>query len=368
MVTFHAHSLVWLRWLPLALLMTCSCVSVPADVSELVLNWSELPPLPDPNGFAGPFGGVSNGALLVAGGANFPHGLPWEGGQKAFYDSIFVLPESGGAWGSGSLLPRRVAYGVSITTPRGVLCAGGCGLKEAYRDVFLMRWAGGRVEIQPLPPLPRALANGCGALVGSTVYLAGGITHPDATNTLSNFWALDLAAPQPQWQELEPWPGPARMLAVCGVQGDSFYLFSGAELSGDAQGKPVRRWLRDAYRYQPAAGWKRLADLPRAAVAAPSPAIGFEGRLLIVSGDDGTRANFEPKSAHPGFPTDVLVYDPHSDTWTRAGDSRLSRATAPVVEWHGHAVIPNGEVRPGRRTPEVWQLRLPSSSTNRPSA
>ena len=38
--------------------------------------------------------------------------------------------------------------------------------------------------------------------------------------------------------------------------------------------------------------------------------------------------------------------------------SPLSRATAPVVEWQGRAVIPNGETRPGVRSPEVWALDL----------
>ena len=38
--------------------------------------WSELPPLPDKLGFAGPFLGTHNGALLVAGGAYFPDGPP----------------------------------------------------------------------------------------------------------------------------------------------------------------------------------------------------------------------------------------------------------------------------------------------------
>ena len=348
------------RLLPLLFLMLGSkSTSAAAASSGLALNWSELPPLPDANGFAGPFAGVSGGALLVAGGANFPKTLPWEGGQKVWYDLVFVLPKPDGKWLSGFRLPRPVGYGVSVTTTRGVLCAGGGDAKESFRDTFLLRWHGDRIELQSLPLLPQPLANGCGALVGDMVYLAGGIDKPDATNTMKNFWALDVTAAEPRWRELEPWPGPARMLAVSGAHAGAFYLFGGTELSGDAQGKPARRWLKDAYRYQPGQGWRRLADLPRATVAAPSPAVAFDGQLLIVSSDDGALVNFEPKSAHPGFPKDVLAYEPRADKWSRAGDSLLSRATAPVVEWQGRAVIPNGEVRPGRRTPEVWQLRLP---------
>jgi len=68
--------------------------------------------------------------------------------------------------------------------------------------------------------------------------------------------------------------------------------------------------------------------------------------------------NFEPKSNHPGFPKDVFAYETASDKWTRIGNSPISRATTPVVEWDGMAVIPSGEARPGYRTPEVWGLKF----------
>src|ERR1035441_1318856 len=167
------------RLLPLLFLMLSSkSTSAAAASSGLALNWSELPPLPDANGFAGPFAGVSGGGLLVAGGANFPKTLPWEGGQKVWYDLVFVLPKPDGKWLFGFRLPRPVGYGVSVTTTRGVLCAGGGDAKESFRDTFLLRWHDDRIELQSLPLLPQPLANGCGALVGDMVYLAGGIdTH-----------------------------------------------------------------------------------------------------------------------------------------------------------------------------------------------
>jgi N-acetylneuraminic acid mutarotase len=128
-------------------------------------------------------------------------------------------------------------------------------------------------------------------------------------------------------------------------------------LSSDANGRPVRRYLKDAYGFTPGRGWIRVADLPRAAVAAPSPAIELNGKLLIISGDDGELVNFEPKSDHPGFPKSVLAYDPLADRWTRLGESPLSRATVPVVTWQDMTVIPSGEVRPGVRSPEVWTFQ-----------
>ena len=66
-----------------------------SSASAEPLEWSELKPLPDEFGFAGPFAGTSGGALIVAGGANFPDGYPWDGGKKVYHDRIFVLSSPG---------------------------------------------------------------------------------------------------------------------------------------------------------------------------------------------------------------------------------------------------------------------------------
>ncbi|HVJ83856.1 MAG TPA: galactose oxidase, partial [Planctomycetia bacterium] len=55
------------------------------------LKWSRLPSLLDRHGFAGMFVGVSGGALICAGGANFPEKKPWEGGAKVWHDGVFAL-------------------------------------------------------------------------------------------------------------------------------------------------------------------------------------------------------------------------------------------------------------------------------------
>jgi N-acetylneuraminic acid mutarotase len=351
-IVFARFSLSWLEATnhPSTPMLSTNTVVVTEPI-----DWKQLPSLPDPFGFAGAFAGTSGGALIVAGGANFPHGLPWEGGKKIWYDSIFVLPNVKGQWQTNYKLPHPLGYGVSISTPDGVICAGGGDATKNFRDVFQLRWVNGQIETTPLPELPQPMANGCGALVGTTVYLAGGLQTPDATNTLKTFWALDLAAAKPAWHQLDPWPGPSRMMAVAGTDGRAFYLFSGAEYYAGADGKPARRYLTDAYCFTPDGGWKKLSDLPRAAVAAPSPAVWSKGHLVIVSGDDGKLTNFEPKSQHPGFPKSMLAYDPVRDQWTQRDGSPLSRATAPVVEWRERAVIVNGEVRPGYRTPEIWE-------------
>jgi N-acetylneuraminic acid mutarotase len=321
------------------------------------MQWEKLPPIPDAEGFAGAFAGVSGGALIVAGGANIA-GDKWaEPLRKQWYDSLFVLEKPDGAWRGGFRLPHPLGYGVSVTTERGVVCIGGSDAQRHYADVFLLEWRDGLVATTALPPLPKPCANACGALVGKVIYVAGGIEKPEATTAMKTFWKLDLAAAEPQWEALEPWPGSERMLAVAGIVGDSFCIFSGAKLTPDADGKPVREFLRDAYRFTPGKGWTRLADMPRAAVAAPSPALVSGSRLLIATGDDGAKVNFTPVREHPGFPRDVLAYDAERDAWSGAGEVPFSRATVTAVQWHGLYVIANGEVRPRVRTAEVWAAK-----------
>ena len=338
--------------------------SVPPDVLGSVhtsaLKWTKLPPIPDVEGFAGAFAGVSGGVLIFAGGANIT-ARKWEDDfVKTWYDSVFVLEGPDGVWKSGFKLPKPCAYGVSVTTDEGVVCIGGSAEREHFADVFRIQWKDGDLKFEPLPKLPRPCANGCGALLGTTIYIAGGIEVPAATTALKTFWALDLAAAEPHWQELEPWPGPERMYPVAGIQDGSFFLFSGAKLTAGPDGKPLREFLKDAYRYTPGHGWKRIADMPRAAVAAPSPAPGFGATgLLVITGDDGTEVNFRPLDKHPGFPRQILAYDTHADTWTVSREAPFSRSTAPTTQWHQQTVIPNGEVRPRVRTSEVWSVQLP---------
>ena len=59
------------------------------------LKVSVMPPLPDREGFAGMFAGVSAGQLFCMGGANFPEKRPWEGGNKKWYSNIYKLDNSG---------------------------------------------------------------------------------------------------------------------------------------------------------------------------------------------------------------------------------------------------------------------------------
>lgn len=317
-----------------------------------LLNWSELPAIPDARGFAGSFAGVSNGALIVAGGTHFIDKMPWEGGTKVWYDTIHELKSPGGAWKVIGRLPKPNGYGVSLTTKDGCLIVGGGNATEHFREVF---WLGKDTK---LPSLPKPCGFMAGCVLDDVIYIAGGIETPNATTAMGTFWSLDLKKAEVGWQELPPCPGKSRILACMAAADGAVHLFSGAALHVGKDGKAEREWLNDAWSFKPATGWEKLPDMPRVAVAAPNPAPVVDGKILIIGGDDGANVNFEPKSKHPGFPRDVLAFDLKSQSWSKAGEVPFSLVTTNAVLWNDQIVIPGGEARPGVRSPQVWSATL----------
>ncbi len=330
-------------------------VTIFAGADALAGEWKQLPSLPDKEGFAGPFAGVSNDALLVAGGANFPDKKPWDGGKKIWYDSVFVLEKPDGEWKNAGKLPRPLGYGVSVTHGDSVVCVGGSDADRHYADAFRLDWKTGKLVTTKLPSLPKPLANACGALVGDNLYVAGGQEKPDSKDTAKTAWRLDLSAKEPKWRQIDACPGSGRMLAVAAGFDGAFWIVGGVDLVVGKGEKIERRYLKDAYRYDPDKGWKRVADLPYPVVAAPSPAPADASGFYILGGDDGSQVGVDPEK-HRGFGKKVLRYDMKSNKWVEAGEVSAPRVTVPCVMWNRTWVVPSGEMRPGVRSPEVWNF------------
>ncbi len=314
--------------------------------------WKRLPDVPDKRGFAGSFAGVSGGSLIVAGGTHFIDKMPWEGGTKLWYDTVYALDKPDGTWRPLGKLPKANGYGVSITTQEGFIIVGGGNATEHFTEVFVLG------QDKKLPPLPQPCAFMGGCLNGGVIYIAGGIETPTATAALNTFWSLDLKQADAQWQKLPPCPGKPRILACMAAADGAVHVFSGAALTAGPDGKPVREWLKDAWRYISGKGWERLPDLPRVAVAAPGPAPVVDSKIVIIGGDDGELVNFEPKKDHPGFPRTMLRFDLKTQQWMEEGEVPFSLVTTNAVLWNDQVVIPGGEARPGVRSPQVWTAPL----------
>ncbi len=352
-------------------------LSIAGPALSADLQWRELPPLPNPDGVAGPFVGLHNDALIVAGGANFPKPV-WET-TKVFHDQIYVLlkdPKAGYRWVAPSKLDRPIAYGASVSTAHGIVCIGGNDATQTYADVFLLRWnpASESVETQPLPSLPFPCANSAATSIGEKIYVAGGTTGLALDTAQSCFLSLDLSrldSGQLAWEQLPSWPGPPRAFAIAAAQfngiDDSVYVISGRRLNEQGE----TDFLADVYEFTPGKTppWRRRADAPRCVMAGTGIAIG-QSHIFILSGADGSLFNQTDtiKDAHPGFPKEAFAYHTITNTWTSAGPIPANQVTTTAVRWgddseNSPVVVASGEVRPRVRTPQVWEVRPVRSVT-----
>jgi len=272
------------------------CGLVCSASGQVALEWTELPELPPQSGatiqpgLAGAFVGISNNALIVAGGATFPQPV-WESDQT-WHDDIYVLIRDSDVdesyhWKTGQKLEKPVAYGASVSTDHGVVCIGGNDAKRTYSDVFLLRWDPGKEQViqESLPSLPEPRANAGAAVIGDTVYVAGGTTGLDLETAQQSFWSLDLSKADDEWQRILPWPGPSRAFAIVtsqhnGVE-DCLNIISGRRIGESG----ATEFLTDVYEFAPTRyqtgeydaetgfytgdvnPWRRRSDAPRCVMA-----------------------------------------------------------------------------------------------------
>lgn len=325
-------------------------------LTAMNLTYSKLPDLPNPHGLAGCQAGVSHRELLVAGGANFPIKPPWEGGQKVWYRTVYGLSSPHSQWKIVGRLPHNLAYGVSVSYENRMILAGGSDANRHYADVFSVEYRQGHLAITRLPSLPVPVANGCGALVGHTLYVEGGQTSPTSL-ALKSVFALNLRTAHPHWKSITGFPGAGRILATAVAYRGSFWVVGGASLHKDSSGNVQRTYLNDGYRYTPGRGWTHIENMPYPEVAAPSPAPTSQRGFFVLGGDDGSSANI-PMAQRHGFPRSVLFFDFRTGKWEKQADMPVGRVTTPTAFWRGLWVYPNGEKRAGVRSPEVWTVRL----------
>lgn len=344
--------------------LVAASLAVAAGARAETVSTTPLPNVPDAYGFAGAFAGILGHQLIAGGGANFPDGvMPWKGGKKVWHDTLYSLdlksPDAG--WKIIGHLPKANGYGVSLTAPEGIILIGGGDASRHFKDAWLLTLTDdGKPVFKTLPALPADLAQMSGALVGRRIHLCGGIEKPDAVQASNAHWMLDLDTLEKGWQNMLALPASGRILATSAVVDDAFYFMGGCSLAAGADGKPVRTYLRDAWKFS-SGSWSRIADLPRPLVASASPAPVSDHLIFLVSGDDGSQTGLASPADHKGFSDEVLRYQTDKDTWSPAGEITVPPpVTVAVASWMGDYIFFNGEVKPGVRTTSVFSLSLPA--------
>jgi hypothetical protein len=144
-------------------LLFASATLIPLGQDGELIDWGELPALPDSIGRAGAFVGTSGGALVVAGGANFPAGRPWDGHPKVWHRDAFVLTTPDAEWlHFQAVLPEQLAYGVTLQRGDEMIIAGGGNASRHTDAVAELTWTGRELQYTELPILPDHMASSIG--------------------------------------------------------------------------------------------------------------------------------------------------------------------------------------------------------------
>jgi len=379
--------------------------------SNYSFEWEELPPLPLAHGqsiqpgVSASFSGISNGALIVAGGCNFPDKPVYDGGRKKYYRDIFILEkkENEYSWSGGFNLPYEAAYGATVTTDKGVVCIGGSNSDREIKEVLLLTWHPEKnaLDIQSWPNLPFSMSQMAAALMGNKIYLAGGQSDGKLDNKFLSLDLSELGSEEFVWKELPDFPGPPRLQPVGVVQNTAeekrFFLFSGSSFADNKTDPDI---LTNGLQYSPRTnkwivtseidlkdGWKYSLH-GASGVPVGTHHILFVGgvnyyifqdawkheRLIKTALKEGAIARYDSLNIlrynyfthEPDwyrFNKEIIVYHTISDTWSTPGTYPYpGPAGAPLIEWDNGWAVVNGELKPGVRSNRLFHGKLLQTS------
>lgn len=340
-------------------------------------------------GISACFAGIFNGhsTLMIGGGCNFPDIPAADGGNKKYYRSIYAAEVTGDSlftWEKIGEFPQDVAYGVTISTPDGILCIGGMNAQESLTQVYrvTLKNKNAKAALETLPALPCALDNMTGSLLGNIVYIAGGNKNGIPCNDL---YCLDLDDLTKGWHKLPSFPGSPRIQAVSAAQvnphGEQIFCLWGGFSTSD--GNRQATLSTDGYTYSPSTKkWTPLPDptnnegdtvsLGGGSIVALSDSLilctGGVNKDIFLQALKHTTPDY---LLHPiewyHFNNRLLVYNSRQKRWKEiAKVPETARAGASLIfDGYGYLLI-NGELKPGIRTPDITRILLKTETNSKP--
>ena len=343
-------------------------------------------------GVAGAFSGISDGKLIIAGGANFPDKMPWLGGTKIFYDRIYIFSLENGRLkliDNKLTFPEKVAYGTSVILPEGILTIGGNNLERCFDNVHLLRWndKATKMEIEQYPSLPFPLSYCSSVLVDDCVFVLGGSKYSDTHCSGNYFLKLDLSrkgTTEFKWVILPGFPGLGRVFTVAHSQDVKnqpyIFVFSGRHISE----KNETTVLTDGICYNLKQGkWSQISSKLNFEVMAGTSFARGKSEIILIGGtpsdlyyneadlknktkgltgnagqlEQAQKRLFEFYFNHPGFLRNIMSFNTEKNTLTKIGlFSEDCPVTTNAIPFKDGAILPSGEIKPGIRTPKIFYV------------
>ncbi|MBN1517082.1 hypothetical protein JXA32_11005 [Candidatus Sumerlaeota bacterium] len=208
-----------------------------------------------------PFAGMSNGALIIAGGKGVDlfH-------QDAFSSATRVYTQSAADqhWELALMgsLPQPAARGAVAGDGKSLYFAGGLNADGELDALLEVEWNAvqKQLELRILPSMPSARMGMGAAMLDGALYLAGGESNNPESAGATPLWKYDTA--KGKWSELASWSGKPRISPVLLASDGALYLAGGIVPQPEQQNQPFARSAK-AWCYFPRRNkWTALPDLP----------------------------------------------------------------------------------------------------------
>lgn len=336
-------------------------------------------------GYAGAVSGVHQNRLLIAGGANFPEAMPWQGGKKIYHADVFVYHQEEGQIKlvqQNAKLPEAIAYSAVCTTSEGILYIGGENENGISNKVWMIQWNQHKqaVKFIAYPPLPIALTNAAATLVNNTIFVAGGETLQNASE---QFFQLDLNNLSAGWKTLPAIPHAVSHTVLVGIAYETnpvLYLIGGRKKNTNG----ISSLYNHVFEFNiNSNSWSAKAALPYALSAGTGVWYNLD-QIIVFGGDKGTvfsqvekmlaaiavetdptkkQALINQKNqlqiSHPGFSKEVLLYQAKTNQWHALTNIPYDTpVTTTAIKWNDAIFLPTGEIKAGVRSPQILKATI----------
>lgn len=338
-------------------------------------------------GVSASYAALIDGKLIVAGGANFPDKLGFEGGSKVFYDEIMLFDEVQNVWRQIGKLPQKSAYGVSVPVSDGTLWIGGNTANESLPNCYKVTLAkNDSLKLVPFVSLPATMDNLYGCSINDVIFVGGGVENGNPSNSLYCINAKTDTA----WTKLPNFPGNPRVqpvMAAIEKEGKTFVYLLGGFFGGNATEKPAM--ATDVLRYDVLSQkWKKVSEQIDPETQKPfslggATAMAFDDRYILCLGgvnhavfldaittlynigNDNATSVEEKKQKNLDFSKNYMtqpieyykfnaecrVLDTETNVWTTINTTQdVARAGATLVYNGKDFYAVQGELKPGVRS------------------
>lgn len=381
----------------MTLIVIISCNA--KNVKEMNIEWEKMSTVGLGEGLekgvSASYAALIDGKIIVAGGANFPGKLGFEGGTKALYDEIVMYNSETESWNVIGRLPEKSAYGVSIAlSNEEAVWIGGNSDSSSLKSAYKVMFNDGSLSLEPFVSLPVAIDNFAGCAINNKLFVAGGV----ANGAPSNSAYMLILGVRNKWIQLPDFPGVARIQPVMSaveIDGKEYVYLLGGFFGGDKDNAPAM--LIDILRFDVQANeWEKVGEQLDSGTnqlfsLGGATAVAWDNRYIIcfggvnhdvfldaittqynisnndtLSAEEKGEKNLEFSKHYMtqpieyyNFNKECRVFDTHKGAWSTIDNtSNAARAGATIVYDGNEVVLVQGELKPGVRSADTWKVKI----------